>query len=923
MNTDNPDMHKLKPPFFYKTNGFSQKFSTFHLNYACFFLILLITAINSAATHAWDFKSATGNQFVDTGSGITQNIAKPTNYINNDYGVHLSYQSLTLSTADIFQDQFFTIYGSFYSHKSTNFYLFWEQNGIIDRFCLSSTSTGYYAITMTNSEGSQQYKATTIVARTGWNFFSIQVEYEFGYTKMILSVGNENNSPTKASEIVIFSGIYVKSSQTFNIGWKIVNSKCTLPFIGSLRSIIIDDTVVSNAVLDALYSTTWTNDGLISWGIWAVSGTGKWYEVIETTPKIKYLSLDIGSTTTATTSIIDTSGDNHSFSLSTAFPFRIPEQGYKFEKNKYLIATTGFTLPESFTINTWFRVNTNTSIPDTQMQYLFLKYDSGGTTNKLFIGLTNTYLRIYIEGATYDYPEAFSSTSTWRYLSVSFYKTSASTTSLIIFLDSTKVATQSLVATLTDSVAYNVYVGKDFEGSINIFEIVPMNFLDLTIPPLLINTGCTPYGSTTSCSICPRTSTTTGICLSNCGLGTYDSNCNAWNWKWEYCTAAGANCISCGMSLEGGGAAPVTCTCKNGYYDNSTSCERCNSLCGTCSGSLSTDCLSCANDAYLNGVSTWVATCPTYYSPNVNLRKCQLDTNSLLTYIYDPASQANGCTYNQYWDGTACQTCHSDCLTCSGSLNTNCLSCPLGRYINSNACPVWDATDMTIGSSGIWVETCGKSKNYGLLECDNGGATGCTSWVIEDGYIWSGGTISTPDVCSYILGTFRSTEKVIINETTVSIKEIVVTDKNNIYVYFDREMKAVGNISTSTFTITVSDSNGVEVKGVGWEIPSDYYTQYSAADAGAFYIYFSLTIPKTLAGGSKGATVSVQYHNVSGTGRLANLIFRCLQRFKWSIFSKWNFCNWPSKHTVCWSNYNWNLCAQSSWNSDYYICNDR
>ena len=154
-------------------------------------------------------------------------------------------------------------------------------------------------------------------------------------------------------------------------------------------------------------------------------------------------------------------------------------------------------------------------------------------------------------------------------------------------------------------------------------------------------------------------------------------------------------------------------------------------------------------------------------------------------------------------------------------------------------------------------------------------------------------------MCSYILGTFRSTEKVIINETTVSIKEIVVTDKNNIYVYFDREMKAVGNISTSTFTITVSDSNGVEVKGVWWEIPSDYYTQYSAADAGAFYIYFSLTIPKTLAGGSKGATVSVQYHNVSGTGRLANLIFRCLQRFKWSIFSKWNFCNWPSKHTVC------------------------
>ena len=92
--------------------------------------------------------------------------------------------------------------------------------------------------------------------------------------------------------------------KTFNIGCRVENYVWTQSFLGSIRSLIIDDTTMADASLDALYSSTWTNDGFNSWGVWALNGgTGKWYEVIESTPKIKYLNLDITSATQASATV--------------------------------------------------------------------------------------------------------------------------------------------------------------------------------------------------------------------------------------------------------------------------------------------------------------------------------------------------------------------------------------------------------------------------------------------------------------------------------------------------------------------------------------------------------------------------------------------------------------------------------------------
>ena len=138
----------------------------------------------------------------------------------------------------------------------------------------------------------------------------------------------------------------------------------------------------------------------------------------------------------------DLSGDSHTFSVSTSLPSRIPLQGYRFGYGRYLKASSGFLLPNSFTINLWFRMDTTDSAPNTRIQYLYLKSLSG--VNKFFIGVNNNFLRIYINGAIYDYYTSLGTNSNWRYLSVSVYTISLSAISVQIFLDSTKLSVQTL-----------------------------------------------------------------------------------------------------------------------------------------------------------------------------------------------------------------------------------------------------------------------------------------------------------------------------------------------------------------------------------------------------------------------------------------------------------------------------------------------
>lgn len=79
-------------------------------------------------------------------------------------------------------------------------------------------------------------------------------------------------------------------------------------------------------------------------------------------------------------------------------------------------------------------------------------------------------------------------------------------------------------------------------------------------------------------------------------------------------------------------------------------------------------------------------------------------------------------------------------------------------------------------------------------------------------------------------------------------------------------MKAVASITNTTFAITITDGSGTAITNFGWEIPSEYYSQFSKSSS-ARYIYIALDVPVNLDGEDNAATVSVKYSAESGSGK--------------------------------------------------------
>lgn len=88
------------------------------------------------------------------------------------------------------------------------------------------------------------------------------------------------------------------------------------------------------------------------------------------------------------------------------------------------------------------------------------------------------------------------------------------------------------------------------------------------------------------------------------------------------------------------------------------SVHKCHSSCSQCDGSLSTNCVSCYENAIL-------AT-----------KQCICNDGFFLEEIQN----------NIYRPGGICRMCHSNCKTCNGPSDNNCLSCFVYYTINNNAC---------------------------------------------------------------------------------------------------------------------------------------------------------------------------------------------------------------------------------------------
>jgi len=124
------------------------------------------------------------------------------------------------------------------------------------------------------------------------------------------------------------------------------------------------------------------------------------------------------------------------------------------------------------------------------------------------------------------------------------------------------------------------------------------------------------------------------------------------------------------------------------------------------------------------------------------------------------------------------------------------------------------------------------------------------SCTIEDFYECSGGSSTGPDVCTL---------------SAPSLSYITVSENNNLYVYFDREMTAVSDVLDTSFSIEIVDSSDKQITDFSWKVPEVYYDQYKSSTSAKF-IFIALDIKETIEGGSNAATVKVTYNFDSGTG---------------------------------------------------------
>jgi proprotein convertase subtilisin/kexin type 5 len=150
--------------------------------------------------------------------------------------------------------------------------------------------------------------------------------------------------------------------------------------------------------------------------------------------------------------------------------------------------------------------------------------------------------------------------------------------------------------------------------------------LDVNSKPVCIScdgTCATCNGTaSTNCLSCPGSTYLKyqgSACVSPCDDGQFASNnnlCALCSSNCKTCVTSATNCQTCGSSPAGITlylySAACIAVCPDTYYADSSSyqCKPCNSSCHTCSGSLSTNCLTCTSGSLRASDNTCQSSCP-------------------------------------------------------------------------------------------------------------------------------------------------------------------------------------------------------------------------------------------------------------------------------------------------------------------------
>ena len=227
-------------------------------------------------------------------------------------------------------------------------------------------------------------------------------------------------------------------------------------------------------------------------------------------------------------------------------------------------------------------------------------------------------------------------------------------------------------------------------------------------------------------------------------LSVYINICNL-----AYCTSCNGpdvfNCLSCvdGTFLQTS-PGPSTCEsiCPDGFFSQSSTntCPQCDTSCKTCSGPLSTNCLTCLDGTFLlvNGASFTCTQCPAGYWPDTSNNLCSSCDQNCKTCTDGSPFGCASCDPSKYFFDKICysrcpigyygvndtMTCNNTCPNSTFAYDGSNTCCPCN---NCDKCNGFQINECTVCSSNQYLEegkcvsTCSPDHfiNIGNLSCDS------------------------------------------------------------------------------------------------------------------------------------------------------------------------------------------------------------
>ncbi|XP_017774307.1 PREDICTED: furin-like protease 2 [Nicrophorus vespilloides] len=196
------------------------------------------------------------------------------------------------------------------------------------------------------------------------------------------------------------------------------------------------------------------------------------------------------------------------------------------------------------------------------------------------------------------------------------------------------------------------------------------------------------------------------ICMQQCPEGYFedftDKTCTPCQPNCAGCQDRPDRCTSCDHHLLLYHNKCLASCPPDTYETEDYTCLPCHTSCETCSGSNSSQCITCGAGRYWNE-GRCVKDCPAHRFADTRQRECvecppgcsECNKTTCISCLDDWQVNSKGrcvphgsdhCDTDQYTDGGLCKPCHSTCGTCDGPTEHACLSCSHPLILQGTRC---------------------------------------------------------------------------------------------------------------------------------------------------------------------------------------------------------------------------------------------